>query len=199
MKSLHSIDEARDRAALYVVGALRGEEARDFAAHLKQGCEVCAAEVKAFSNVADELAAVVPPEAPSAKLRERVLDKIANEAGAGHSSTIGKNGMRFVLSNLMPWEATAIAGVETKVLFRDARSGIVTQLVRMGPGTSFPHHRHAEVEDCYVLEGDLTLSGVEMKAGDYCRAEPSSIHTGITTRDGTVIILIASERNKSLD
>ena len=199
MKSLHSIDEARDRAALYVVGALRGEEAREFAAHLKQGCEVCAAEVKAFSKVTDELAAVVPPEAPSAKLRERVLDKIGSEAGAGHSSTIEKNGMRFMLSSLMPWEGTAIAGIETKVLFRDARSGIVTQLVRMSPGTIFPHHRHAEVEDCYVLEGDLTLSGVEMKAGDYCRAEPGSIHTEITTRGGNVILLIASERNELLD
>jgi len=49
------------------------------------------------------------------------------------------------------------------------------------------------------LEGDLTLSGVEMKAGDYCRAEPGSIHTDITTRGGNVIILIASERNESLD
>jgi anti-sigma factor ChrR (cupin superfamily) len=199
MKSLHSIDEARDSAALYVVGALSGEESREFEAHLKQGCEVCAAEVKAFSRITDELAKVVPPQAPSAKLRERVLDKIASEAGAGHSATIDKNGMRFMLSNAMPWEGTAIAGIETKVLFRDARSGIVTQLVRMGPGSSFPHHRHAEVEDCYVLEGDLTLSGVEMKAGDYCRAEPGSIHTDITTRGGTVIILIASERNEVVD
>jgi anti-sigma factor ChrR (cupin superfamily) len=199
MKSLHSIDEARDRAALYVVGALRGEEAREFAAHLQQGCEVCAAEVKAFSHVTDELAAVVPPQTPNAKLRERVLDRIASEAGARNSATIDKNGMRFVLSNLMPWEGTSIAGVETKVLFRDARSRMVTQLVRMSPGTSFPHHRHAEIEDCYVLEGDLTLSGVEMKAGDYCRAEPGSIHTEITTRGGNVIILIASERNELVE
>src|SRR5271156_6059659 len=124
MKSLHSIDEARDGAALYVVGALSGEESREFEAHLKQGCEVCAAEVKAFSRVTDELATAVPPQAASARLRERVLDKIASEAGAGHSASIDKNGMRFMLSSLMPWEGTAIEGVETKVLFRDARSGI---------------------------------------------------------------------------
>jgi anti-sigma factor ChrR (cupin superfamily) len=199
MRSLHSIDETRDRAALYVVGALRGDEAREFEAHLKQGCEVCAAEVKALSVVTDELAGAVPPQAPSAKLRERVLDKIASEVRARNSATIDKNGMRFMLSNLMPWEATGIRDVETKVLFRDPHSGIITQLVRMGPGTSFPHHRHAEVEECYVLEGDLTLSGVEMNQGDYCRAEPGSIHTDITTRGGNLIILIASERNESLE
>jgi|SRR5208337_29434 len=199
MKSLHSIDEARDGAALYVVGALSGEEAREFEAHLKQGCEVCAAEVKAFSSVTDELAGTVSPQAPSAKLRERVLDKIASEVRARNSATIDKNGMRFMLSNLMPWEETAIKGIESKVLFRDAANGMVTVLVRMAPGTSAPRHRHAAVEESYVLEGDVTISGVEMKPGDYCRAEPRSVHTGISTRGGCQFITIASERNESLD
>jgi quercetin dioxygenase-like cupin family protein len=199
MKSPHSVDETRERAALYVVGALRGEEAREFEAHLKQGCEVCAAEVKAFSHVTDELAASVPPQAPSAKLRERVRDKIASEVRAGPSPTIDKNGMRFMLSNLMPWEGTAIIGIETKVLFRDAANGMVTVLVRMAPGTSGSHHRHAAVEESYVLEGDVTISGVEMKPGDYCRAEPGSVHTGISTRGGCQFITIASERNELLD
>jgi len=199
MKSLHSIDEASDGAALYVVGALSGEEAREFEAHLKQGCEVCAAEVKAFSRVTDELAEAVPPQAPSAKLRERVLDKIASEVRARNSATIDKNGMRFMLSNLMPWEETATKGIETKVLFRDAAHGMVTVLVRMAPGTSSRHHRHVAVEESYVLEGDVTISGVEMKAGDYCRAEPGSVHTGISTRGGCQFITIASQRNESLD
>jgi quercetin dioxygenase-like cupin family protein len=199
MKSLHSIDEARDRAALYAVGALRGEEAREFEAHLKQGCEVCAAEVKAFSRVTDELAGAAPPRAPSAKLRERVLDKIAGEVRARNSATIDKNGMRFMLSNLMPWEGTSNKGIETKVLFRDAAKGMITVLVRMAPGASAQRHRHTQVEESYVLEGDLTISGVEMKAGDYCRAEPDSVHTGISTRDGCQFITIASERNELLD
>src|SRR5271163_4412364 len=199
MKSLHSIDETRDRAALYVVGALRGEEAREFEAHLEQGCEVCTAEVKAFSRVTDELAGAAPPQAPSAKLRERVLDKIASEARARNSTIIDKNVMRFMLSNLMPWEGTAIKGIETKVLFRDAANGMVTVLVRMAPGTSAPRHRHAEIEESYVLEGDVTISGVGMRPGDYCRAEPGSVHTGISTRGGCQFITIASERNELLD
>jgi anti-sigma factor ChrR (cupin superfamily) len=199
MRSLHSIDETRERAALYVAGALRGEEAREFETHLKQGCEVCAAEVKAFSHVTDELAGAVPSEAPSAKLRERVLDRIASDVRARDSATIDKNGMRFMLSNLMPWEGTAIKGIETKVLFRDAANGMVTVLVRMAPGTNGPRHRHAAVEESYVLEGDVTISGVEMKPGDYCRAEPGSVHTGISTRGGCQFITIASERNELLD
>jgi mannose-6-phosphate isomerase-like protein (cupin superfamily) len=199
MRSLHSIDETRDRAALYVVGALRGEEAREFEAHLKQGCEVCAAEVKAFSLATDELAGAVPPQAPSAKLRERVIDKIASEVRATNLATIDQNGIRFMLSNLMSWRGTAFKDIEIKVLFRDAHNGMVTQLVRMAPGTSIPRHHHTEVEESYVLEGDLTISGVEMKAGDYCRAEPGSIHTDISTYSGCQFISIASERNDYLD
>jgi quercetin dioxygenase-like cupin family protein len=76
---------------------------------------------------------------------------------------------------------------------------MVTVLVRMAPGTSAPRHRHAEVEESYVLEGDVTISGVEMTPGDYCRAEPGSVHTGISTRGGCQFITIASERNELLD
>jgi quercetin dioxygenase-like cupin family protein len=199
MRSLHSIDETRERAALYVVGALRGEEAREFETHLKQGCEVCAAEVEAFSLVTDELAGAVQPQAPSANLRERVLDKIVSEVRAGNSASIDKNDILFMLSNLMPWKGTAFKDIETKVLFRDPHTGMVTKLVRVAPGTTYPRHRHAEVEESYVLEGDLTISGVAMKPGDYCRAEAGSIHTDISTHAGCKFISIASERNDLLD
>ena len=65
---------------------------------------------------------------------------------------IEKKGMCFMLSNLMPWEATAIKGIETKALFRNAANGVVTVLVRMAPGTSAPQHRPAEIEESYALE-----------------------------------------------
>ena len=39
----------------------------------------------------------------------------------------------------------------------------------------------------------------QMKPGDYCRAEPGSVHTGISTRGGCQFITIASERNELLD
>lgn len=199
MRPFHSIDETRDLAALYVVGALRGEEAREFEAHLKQGCEVCGAEVKAFSLVADELAGAVPPQVPSAKLRERVLDKISSEVRASNSATIDKNGILFRLSNLMQWERTAFKDIETKVLFRNPHNGMVTLLFRMAAGTSLPSHRHAEVEESYVLEGDLTISGVAMKPGDYCRAEAGSIHADISTHGGCQFISITCEHNQLLD
>ena len=76
---------------------------------------------------------------------------------------------------------------------------MVTQLVRMAPGTSYPRHRHADIEENYLLEGDLTISGVTMKAGDYCRAEPDSVHSDIRTSGGCQFISIASEHNELLE
>jgi hypothetical protein len=81
----------------------------------------------------------------------------ASEVRASNSATIDKNGIRFMLSNLMSWEGTAIKDIEAKVLFRDLYNGMVTQLVRIAPGTSYPRHRHADKEECYVLEGDVTI------------------------------------------
>src|SRR5215469_1133799 len=116
MRALHSMDKNRDRPALYVVGALRGEEAREFEAHLKQGCEVCSAEVKALARVSEALDRSVPPQPTSAKLRERVLAKIASEARSRTAAMIDRDGVRFMFPNLMSWQGTIFNGIEAKIL-----------------------------------------------------------------------------------
>ena len=199
MRSPHSIDETREHAALYAVGALRGKEAREFESHLNRGCKVCAAEVEAFSRVADALAGAVPPQDTSAQLRARVLERIASEAQAAKPATIDKNGIYFAFSSRLPWVETAFKKIDSKVLYRDQRTGMVTRMVRMAPGTNYPRHRHAEVEESYLIEGDLTIPGVSMRPGDYCRAEAGSVHSDISTRGGCRFIAIASERNELLE
>ena len=184
---------------LYAVGALRGEELQEFKAHLDQGCENCRAEVDSFSRVAAALAYSADPQSPSSELRERVIAKVAVEAQRSHPQTVDLGGIRFSLSNRMVWDATPFKGIEWKVLYRDPNTGIVTSLVRMAPGASYPRHRHVAVEENYVLSGDITISGVQMKAGDYCRAELDTIHHDISTAGGCEFVSIASERNELLD
>ncbi|MBI3302018.1 MAG: cupin domain-containing protein, partial [Deltaproteobacteria bacterium] len=111
---------------------------------------------------------------------------------------IDKNGSRFARATQMTWqEGNAPAG-EIKALFVDQQRGYNTFLVRMAPGAMLRPHRHADVEESYLLEGDLLVSGVEMKAGDYCRAEPGSLHAGVTTRGGCVFITVCSQRDELL-
>ena len=62
----------RERAALHALGALAGEERREFEAHL-QTCMECAAELLTLRPAADALAQVVPSIDPRPELRDRVM------------------------------------------------------------------------------------------------------------------------------
>ncbi len=196
--SQHSLDEARERAALYALGALRGDEAREFEAHLATRCDVCTEEVRTFSAVAANLDQLVQPQAPQPSVRARVLERVANESVLVRQPAYEKDGVNFVRPTHLAWEAGNAPGIEIKTLSVDAQRGYVTQLVRMPAGSSLRPHRHADVEESYLIEGDLLVSGVLMHAGDYCRAEPNSVHSGVTTQGGCVFIAVYSSRDELL-
>jgi len=54
----------------------------------------------------------------------------------------------------MPWEKTAFAGIEIKVLYADD-NGITTALFKLAPGAVVPLHEHTALEQTFVLEGAL--------------------------------------------
>ena len=75
----------------------------------------------------------------------------------------------------------------------------VTMLVRMEKGTSYPSHRHAGPEECYVLAGDLEVGDqLEMHAGDYQRVERGSVHPPQTTREGCLLLITSSMHDELL-
>src|SRR5262249_29222199 len=106
--------------------------------------------------------------------------------------------VRFVRSTHLAWQDGNTPKIEIKTLFVDRARGYVTKLVRMPPGSALRPHRHVEVEESYVLEGELLVSGVSMRAGDYCRAEPGSVPTGVVSHTGCVFIAVSSQRDELL-
>jgi hypothetical protein len=46
----------------------------------------------------------------------------------------------------------------------------------MDAGAHYPSHRHSEIEELFVLSGDLHVEGQIMGSGDYCRADSATIH-----------------------
>ena len=88
------------------------------------------------------------------------------------------------------WESTVYDGVEVRRLFVDEKADRVTMLVRMAPGASYPPHRHAGTEECYVLSGDLRVSDhLVMRAGDYQRA-PAGSHHGVQSTENGCLLLV---------
>jgi len=71
-------DQYADQAAAYALGAQSPAERALLEAHLAN-CDLCAAEVRAMTSVADALALSRPSATPSPALRDRVLAEIRSQ------------------------------------------------------------------------------------------------------------------------
>jgi anti-sigma factor ChrR (cupin superfamily) len=211
-------EEAAGRAALYALGTLEGEEAREFEEHLLAGCAACAAELREFEGVVAGLGLAAPEAEPPAGVRSRLLALVSEEGGAAREepaeceeeagpdargsgpdaggdelSLGGGEGFLVVRAGEGRWLPTDDAGVSYKLLFADPARGTVTTLVRMEPGSRIRSHRHLGVEQCLVLEGDVRSGAVGMTAGDFNCSMPGSVHEELVTAGGALLLLVSPE------
>jgi putative transcriptional regulator len=196
MKSTYSREEERDLAALYALGALQGDERREFERTLVENLEL-ANEVASFSSVVGELGYAAAPQTPSPEVRARVLGRIGAEGLTKEHPKLTKENQAFASAAWLEW-TPLFPGVEVKLLSLDKERGYATTLVKMAPGATIPPHRHAEPEDSYVLEGEVVVSGVRLRPGDHCRANPGSVHPVSTTMTGCMYVAVKSLRDEWL-
>lgn len=195
-------DELRELASLYALDALAQNEKAVYEAHLGAGCAVCTNEVASFRKVAGTIGMTVDPVSPPAELRARLMNAIAQTPQQPARQIPGviydKDGVLIARPAEMHWKAGGLPGIFQKVLFDDTKRGFSTSMVRMTPGTRYPSHRHAGVEELHLLEGDLCVGEVAMLPGDYCRGEAGSIHEEILTKTGCLFIVTSSHRDQLL-
>jgi anti-sigma factor ChrR (cupin superfamily) len=196
----HSEDSAAS-AALFALGSLRGEEKAVFEQHIREGCEICDKDILDLAGVVENLALAVPPVEPSAAIRQRLLDSVTANPRRPAGPELLRNtkgvllqqsGLLIARSADMSWERVA-PGISRKILSVDSNRSCCTSLIRAEAGTRYPRHRHAGVEELLVLEGDLHVHGVIMRVGDYCHAEPDSIHEETFTEGGCILLQVASQ------
>jgi anti-sigma factor ChrR (cupin superfamily) len=172
-------DEIRERAALHALGALDPDEARDFEHHLAE-CRVCRAEVDGYAAATDSLALAAAPRMPGPDLRSRVL-------AATHRPPFPP--LHFTLGSEEDWRELS-PGILRRELAADPASP--AYLIRLAPGATIPLHRHAMIEHCYVLAGEVGIVGRTLHAGDYHRADRDTVHERVTSATGCVLLLIES-------
>jgi putative transcriptional regulator len=196
-------DEARDRAALHALGSLPEAERREYEAHLA-ACAACRREVEGYGEVVRDLALAAPAAEPPSGLRGRLLHRIRGPEAAADPRSFRlwrqeprQGAFVFEAAADAVWEPGGAAGVEARRLYVDEAADRVTMLIRMAPGASYPRHRHAGPEECYVVEGDLLVGKRRMRAGDYQRAEPGSVH-GVQSTEGGCLLLIVSSLHDEL-
>ncbi len=90
-------------------------------------------------------------------------------------------GLRTVAAGRRRWQA-AFPGVQTLLLW--GAGPVVSMLVRFAPGAGVPDHRHAIDEDCLMLEGEMFLGDILLRAGDYQLAPAGGGHFGETSEAG---------------
>ncbi len=183
-------------------------------------CEACAAAQEHVARVLTELVEELEPLPPSADGWERVRARIATADSAvgaaradepAHSvpRSESRTGARaqpwkrwgtdssdtWIVrrADADAWEPTAIPGIDVRPLSVSIERRHATMLVRMAPGTAYPGHRHGGPEECYVLSGDLQVGDeLELKTGDFQRAESGSVHAVQSTRGGCTLLIQTS-------
>jgi anti-sigma factor ChrR (cupin superfamily) len=177
--------EQDDRASLYALGLLDEAEVAPFERHL-ESCVACAAQVRESGDVAAGLASTIPASAPPAELRGRVLSEALLPRGV----------VALARGAHLEWRPTPFPGVTIAQLYADPVRGELASLVRMSAGSHYPSHRHASLEHCYVLEGDLIFEDYSMAAGDYSAGCGEQDHSAATTRQGCLLFIVHNTQDQ---
>lgn len=196
--------ELSDRAALYLTGSLPALERVEYELHLA-ACRVCEREVAELLEVSGDLALLAPSVTPPRDLWRGIRARIAlapdvqvwrawSESSPAPARAVNAPlpGFTNVPLDGGAWEPTGIEGMEVRRLSVDRENDRATFLARMAPGCSYPAHRHAGPEECYVLSGDLHIGEHTMHAGDYQRAERGTQHPVQSTEHGCLLLLVSS-------
>lgn len=204
LKTQHTVptEELRELASLYALDVLPYDEKASYEAHLSDGCEICAAEVAALRRITAVMGMTVDPVAPRPALRERLMRTIVETPQPTPPKPAGvlyeKDGVLVARHGEMDWKAGGLPGIFQKVLFDDTTRGISTSLIRLIAGAHYPSHKHAGVEELYLLEGELRVGNLVLRAGDYCRAEAGSVHEEIFTNEGCLFMVTSSHHDQLL-
>jgi anti-sigma factor ChrR (cupin superfamily) len=182
-----------DKTAPHVAGALGDDELQAFERWLKSDAAL-AADWKTLDAALADAAMGSPEAAPSPNVREKLLAQIAvtpqepRAVAAAYSSRLAEG----------EWKTLA-PHVTAKVLYRDQQTGLATTLIKLAPGGHLPRHRHLDVEQTLVVEGDCRVNGETFYPGDFRWRPAVTEDSEVTTEFGTTILLIAPDCIESLE
>jgi anti-sigma factor ChrR (cupin superfamily) len=183
----HDQDHA-DRVSLYALQALPVEEVPAVEAQIA-ACAECREELNALKPVVGSFVSwptdVLRPPTP---LWHRLARRIAAETGQEPVSPAPRRPAEA------EWEEVA-PGISVRLLATDAENDRVSMLVRLAPGTDYPPHCHAGIEELHLLDGELMIDDRKLHPGDYSRAEAGSVDRRVWSDTGCTCVLITSPRD----
>ena len=182
-------DETTLRAGEYVLGVLSPAERLAVERDAETDPDL-AAEIaywhERFVPLVESVDIEPPPELFD-RIRQAIRADAADAADAAGAAGAELPGTVTVRAAEGQWERLA-RGIERKVL-HSSPDGRITYLVRGQPGARLPGHDHSEDEEIFVLEGELTIGTVTLRAGDFHRARRGSPHPTATSATGCLLLI----------
>jgi anti-sigma factor ChrR (cupin superfamily) len=71
-------------------------------------------------------------------------------------------------------------------------------LVRLDPGTDYPAHTHAGIEELHLLHGILKVDDKTLFPGDFIESEAGSVDRRVWSETGCTCFLLASTKDALL-
>jgi quercetin dioxygenase-like cupin family protein len=184
-------DDHLEAAALYALQALSASDVAEFEDHLST-CAECLHEIETLRAVVGSFVSW-PTDVlrPSTSLWKRLSQRISDEFGADPvpppTQPLAKP----------EWSKVA-EGISCKVLALDAERRRVTMIVRLAPGTDYPPHRHAGIEELHLLQGELMINDKKIHAGESIRAEAGTVDHRVWSETGCTCVLLTSTSDEIL-
>jgi len=181
----------RDYLELVFLHALRvlpASEIPVLEAHLS-ACAECRQEMEALRPIVGAFVSW-PTDVlrPSTSLQGRLALRIAEETG-------GKPVLPPERQWIEPeWEKVA-PGISVKLLANDSEKHVVSMLVRLEPGASYPAHTHAGTEELHLLDGELWIDDRLLHPGDYNYGKPGEGDDRVWSETGCTCVLITSTKD----
>lgn len=128
----------------------------------------------------DGLRETLPTSGRRKVMRERLLERVRR-------GTARRSDPKLVTVRASDgWEELA-PKIFAKRVYTDGWAE--SYLVRLEPGCHGAPHEHPEDEECVVLEGELMIGDIRLRAGDFHVAHRGSSHGATTTETGALVML----------
>ena len=177
--------EHAELVALYALQALPPDE-RALAGAWLAACVDCRQELEALRSLVGAFAAW-PTDMlrPADSLWDRLAERIEAETGRATPPPVEPAPPR-------PEWKEAGPGISYMRLATDHERNRITMLVRLAPGADYPPHRHADLEELYLLGGELRVDERTLSPGDYLSSEPGTVDHRVWSESGCMCVLTTS-------
>jgi ChrR Cupin-like domain len=167
-----------DLAPLYVLDLLNESE-RDWVERQILETPELAEELSQYEVAATAL----PYSAPLVKVADDLEGRLFDALGLAppedsfpHAKDLKENSFLSVRFQDIEWQAHPVPGVEVSIFYTDSMTQRISGVLKAAPGMQYPPHRHAGVEEIFMISGDLRMGTEVYGPGDYIRSSPGSVH-----------------------